>query len=86
MKIIGLPFNNETGYIYSESDNIDYNTLDGLSLGVGEPDDVANLTVFLVSDKARRITGQNYILDGGYLWILTLNYIKSFIMLLKIVA
>lgn len=29
MKIIGLPFNNETGYIYSESDNIDYNTLDG---------------------------------------------------------
>ena len=44
-----------------------YNTLDGLSLGVGEPDDVANLTVFLVSDKARWITGQNYILDGGYI-------------------
>ena len=44
-----------------------YNTLDGLSLGVGEPDDVANLTVFLVSDKARWKTGQNYILDGGYI-------------------
>jgi Dehydrogenases with different specificities (related to short-chain alcohol dehydrogenases) len=34
-------------------------------LGVGEPQDVANLTAFLLSDEARWITGQEYILDGG---------------------
>lgn len=34
-------------------------------LGLGEPKDVAALAVFLLSDEARWITGQNYILDGG---------------------
>lgn len=34
-------------------------------LGLGKPNDVANLVVFLLSDEARWITGQNYILDGG---------------------
>lgn len=29
MKITGLPFDNETGYLYSEEDTIDYTTLDG---------------------------------------------------------
>lgn len=33
--------------------------------GIGEPKDVANMSVFLLSDKAAWITGQNYILDGG---------------------
>lgn len=34
-------------------------------LGLGRPEDVASLAVFLVSEEARWITGQNYILDGG---------------------
>lgn len=36
-------------------------------LGVGYPEDVANATVFLLSSASRWITGQNIILDGGFL-------------------
>lgn len=32
-------------------------------MGVGEVSDVANLVAFLLSDKARWITGQNYVVD-----------------------
>ena len=32
-------------------------------MGVGEVSDVANLVAFLLSDKARWITGQNYVID-----------------------
>lgn len=35
-------------------------------LGLGEPIDVANTCVFLLSDASRWITGQNIIVDGGY--------------------
>ncbi len=34
-------------------------------LGTGTAKDVANLVEFLISDKARWITGVNYIIDGG---------------------
>lgn len=34
-------------------------------LGIGEPRDVASACVFLLSDQARWISGQNLILDGG---------------------
>ena len=34
-------------------------------LGVGKVSDVANLICFLISDKAKWITGSNYIIDGG---------------------
>lgn len=38
-------------------------------LGWGKPEDAANMTVFLLSDKSKYISGQNYILDsGGVLW------------------
>lgn len=33
--------------------------------GWGEPDDVSNLIVYLLSDKAKFISGQNYIIDSG---------------------
>jgi NAD(P)-dependent dehydrogenase (short-subunit alcohol dehydrogenase family) len=35
-------------------------------LGLGTPDDIAALICFLLSDKARWITGSDYIIDGGY--------------------
>jgi NAD(P)-dependent dehydrogenase (short-subunit alcohol dehydrogenase family) len=32
---------------------------------VGEPEDIADVVVFLCSDLARFITGQNLVVDGG---------------------
>jgi NAD(P)-dependent dehydrogenase (short-subunit alcohol dehydrogenase family) len=32
---------------------------------VGEPEDVADVVVFLCSDLARFVTGQNIVVDGG---------------------
>ena len=32
---------------------------------VSEPNEVADLLLFLASDRARNITGADYILDGG---------------------
>ncbi|WP_198305853.1 SDR family NAD(P)-dependent oxidoreductase [Arcobacter vandammei] len=34
-------------------------------LGLGEPEDVANLVTFLISNNSRWITGQNIVIDGG---------------------
>lgn len=39
---------------------------EGFLLGLGEPNDVANLAIFLLSDASKWITGQNLIVDGGY--------------------
>ena len=38
-------------------------------LGLGEPEDVANAAVFLLSDASRWITGQALIMDGACPWI-----------------
>ncbi len=35
-------------------------------LGIGQPEDVAGLIVYLLSDQARWITGQNIVIDGGF--------------------
>ena len=35
-------------------------------LGLGEPDDIANAAIFLLSDAGRWITGTHLIIDGGY--------------------
>jgi NAD(P)-dependent dehydrogenase (short-subunit alcohol dehydrogenase family) len=32
---------------------------------LGEPQDIANLAAFLVSDAASWITGETYVIDGG---------------------
>lgn len=37
------------------------------TLGLGSVKDVSSLVAFLASQEARWITGQNYILDGGYI-------------------
>ena len=50
--------------------NLDENQItkriENYPLGVGTPDDVANVCAFLVSDAARWITGTNIVVDGGY--------------------
>lgn len=38
----------------------------GFPLGLGETRDISNACVYLLSDAARWITGQNIIIDGGY--------------------
>lgn len=35
-------------------------------LGLGQPEDVANACIFLLSDASRWITGTNLVIDGGY--------------------
>ena len=35
-------------------------------LGIGEPTDIAELILFLISGKNNWITGQNIVIDGGY--------------------
>ena len=40
--------------------------IDGYLMGrLGQPEDIANMAAFLMSDKASWITGQNFIVDGG---------------------
>lgn len=39
---------------------------EGFLLGMGQPSDIANASVFLLSDASRWITGQNIVVDGGY--------------------
>jgi len=40
---------------------------DSYPLGFGDPVDVANLIEYLLSDKAKWITGECYKIDGGHM-------------------
>ncbi len=40
--------------------------LEGFSLGIGRPEDISYACIFLLSNAARWITGQNLVIDGGY--------------------
>ncbi len=42
------------------------NLIAGYPLGLGKPEDIANLCGFLLSDKARWITGTSVVIDGGF--------------------
>ena len=57
-------------YDYSEQ-NASKETMDEHTnkypLGVGEPTDVANATIFLLSDASKWVTGTTITLDGGFL-------------------
>lgn len=50
-----------TGFLYEMQENPNSRYL----LGEGEKTDIADMVVFLLSDKARWITGQEFIVDGG---------------------
>jgi len=39
----------------------------GYPLGLGKTEDIASMCVYLLSEKAKWITGQNIIIDGGFL-------------------
>ena len=54
-----------------KSTNADYleNILKTIPLKrIGEPIDVSNFVLFLVSDLSKYVTGQDFRLDGGLLW------------------
>lgn len=40
--------------------------LSGFPLGLGKTSDISSTVIFLLSDASRWITGQNFIVDGGY--------------------
>lgn len=40
--------------------------MEGFPLGLGDPKDVANACIYLLSEASRWVTGQNIIVDGGY--------------------
>ena len=40
--------------------------VEGFPLGLGRVTDVSNACIFLLSNASRWVTGQNYIVDGGY--------------------
>lgn len=42
------------------------NVLNKQVLGLGQPDDVANASIYLLSDASRFITGTDLLVDGGY--------------------
>ena len=40
--------------------------VEGFPLGLGQPTDISNACIYLLSDASRWVTGQNIIVDGGY--------------------
>ena len=51
---------------YSQNSEMKERILSLHPLGLGEPQDVANACVFLLSDASKWITGTQLIIDGGY--------------------
>jgi NAD(P)-dependent dehydrogenase (short-subunit alcohol dehydrogenase family) len=52
--------------IYSRNEE-SLNKIRGLHpLGLGQPEDVANACIYLLSDASRWVTGTNLVVDGGY--------------------
>ena len=36
-----------------------------LAMGIGEPDDVAHMIVYLISDESKHVTGSEMVIDNG---------------------
>jgi len=47
-------------------ENMECAELDKRRLRVGRPEDIANLVLYLASDESVHVTGQEFIVDGGY--------------------
>lgn len=60
-----LPSNIKTPMVQYAPDGYEDSQLELYPFGFGEPNDVANMIVYLLSDKAKFISGQNYIIDSG---------------------
>ncbi|MCX6154593.1 MAG: SDR family NAD(P)-dependent oxidoreductase [Candidatus Kapabacteria bacterium] len=64
-----LPGHIITELMTSENNKLSEQQLDSLKkkypLGFGEPEDVADLTCFLLSNSSKWITGSNIVIDGG---------------------
>ena len=58
------PINSQLPYMANEDARKELT--DKHPLGLGDPKDVANGAVYLLSDASRWITGQNLVIDGGY--------------------
>lgn len=53
-------------FLNSLDDESKAKRVDGFLLGLGQTTDISNACIYLLSDAARWITGQNLIIDGGY--------------------
>ena len=49
--------------VYNNLDEINQNHI----LGIGKPEDVSGVVLFMLSDRGKWMTGTDIVVDGGYL-------------------
>ena len=62
--VVNTPLTKESIYRRSEGSIADIRSRH--PLGLGEPEDIANAALFLLSDASKWVTGTDLIVDGGY--------------------
>jgi NAD(P)-dependent dehydrogenase (short-subunit alcohol dehydrogenase family) len=53
-------------YLDTLDENKKMQRVDGFPLGLGKTTDISNACIYLLSDASRWVTGQNFVIDGGY--------------------